>query len=236
MTHYNRYDKFNVDPFQFNNQNKTLNQRNSASDIQGDINRSTDMQGDINRSTDMQGDIQFSLKQEPDIKYEQTCNYLVVNSKDRDVTNYPKSNSFVFNFETEYRNVISVELIQAIIPDKNFVTNEPFLLLKIKELENVMDSIDKHIQDSFAILQLAPPTTPGTFIQIDKRIHENVVAYYKTPKALLSKFTISITYLDGTPFEFGGDTTINKQYQSTFIFKITTSDRNTSILNNRRVY
>lgn len=181
-------------------------------------------------------DKQHSITQEPTIEYEETSNYLVVSSKNRDLVNYPKSNTYLYNMEFDYKNITRVELIQAIIPDKNSVTSEPYLLLKINELDNIMDSSDRHISDSFAILQLAPPTVAGTFIQIDKRIHENVVLHYKTPKASLSKFTVSITDLDGTPFEFGGDGTSDKEFQNTFIFKVTTSDKNRKLLKNRRIY
>lgn len=178
----------------------------------------------------------LSVVQESSIEYETKFNYLVISSKDRDITNYPKSNYYVINLETEYKNIASVSLVQAIIPDKNSVTSEPYLLLKINELDNVMDSNDRNISDAFAIIQLTPPTVSGTFIQNDSRIHESTVLHYKTHKASLSKITISITDYQGIPFNFGGDGTTTKDFQNTFVFKIVTVEKNRKVLQNRNVY
>ena len=183
---------------------------------------------------------QLSISQEPDIKYEKTDNYLVISSVDRDTTIYPSSSYFVIDLQKEYRNITEIELIQAIIPDTNNVLSEPYLLLNVKELENIMDSNNKYISESFAMLQLCPPVTSGTFIQLDKRISENVILNYRTPKARLSRMSISVTNSLGNVFEFsgtsGGDGTINKSTQSQFVFKITTLDTDRKILNQRNVY
>jgi hypothetical protein len=179
---------------------------------------------------------QLSVSQEPDIKYKLRDNYLTVSSADRDITTYPSSSNFVINLDKEYKNISSVELIQAIVPDQNSVTAEPYLLLKVKELESTMDSNNKQIYDSFAILQVCSPTVAGSFLQIDKRIFENVTLNYRTPKANLSKLTILITDSLGNIFDFGGSGTTTKAYQSLFVFKITTLDTERTSLNSRNVY
>ena len=179
---------------------------------------------------------QLSISQEPGMEYEKREHYLSVSSGDRDTTTYPSSSQFVINLHKEYRNISRIELIQAIVPDQNNVTAEPYLLLKIQELENPMDSNNKPIDDSFAILQICQPTVAGSFLQIDKRIFENVILNYITPKANLSKLSISITDLAGDIFEFGGSGTTTKAYQSLFVFKITTLDTSRQNLNNRNVY
>jgi hypothetical protein len=100
---------------------------------------------------------QFSVEQEENIEYKKRNNYLTICSKDRDLTVYPKSSDFVVDLQREYRNITSIELITAIIPDKNNVQSEPFLLLNVKELDVLNDSNNKQISDSFAMLQLTPP-------------------------------------------------------------------------------
>lgn len=170
------------------------------------------------------------------INYKKRNNYLVISSKDRDLSIYPKSNNFVINLDTEYKNITSIELIQAIIPDKNSVTSEPLLLLNINELDPVMQSNNKQIYDSFAILQMSQPTTAGGFIHTMKQIHEHVLLQYRTPKARLSKLTFSITDIDGNLFEFGGNNTTTKDYQCQFIFKIITLDTDRDVINQRNVY
>lgn len=212
--HYNRYQSENTTP------------SNSNKYIQNDY--TTVFSDDSNKK--------LSVSQEPDISYQTQDNYLIVSSKDRDVNVYPNSSQFVIHLDREYKNIKSIELIQAIVPDKNNVTSEPFLLLNINELENIMDSNNKQVYESFSILQVCPPTVPGSFLQIDKRISENVILNYKTPKANLSKMTISITDCDGALFNFGGNGKTDKSYQSLFVFKIITLDTNRKSIEQRNVY
>ena len=99
-----------------------------------------------------------------------------------------------------------------------------------------MDSNNKQIADSFAILQICSPTISNSFLQIDKRIFENVTLNYKIPKANLSKLTIQILDAEGNIFNFGGNGTVTKAYQCLFVFKIITSDSNRQQLQNRNIY
>jgi hypothetical protein len=184
--------------------------------------------------------VKHSLTQEPDIEYEEFVHYLSISSRDRNRSVYPNVNNYSITFPVEFRNISSVELIQAIIPATNDADKEPYLLLDIDEIPDVMISNDKYISDSFAMLQPTIPTTTGGFMQIDKRIHENTVKIFKTPKANLSKMTISIKDCVGNNFDFGSDTSlptsVNKALQNTFIFKIVTLEKRRSELNNRGVF
>lgn len=181
-------------------------------------------------------DTHLSIKQEPSIEYTRVEQYLIVNSSERDITSYPNPSQFVLNLPQEYRNVSRIEMIQCIIPDKNNVTAEPYLLLNINELENTMESNNKYISEAFSILQLNQPIVPGGFIQLMTQIHEHVVLNYKTPKANLSKITLSITNSDGQIFDFGGNGTTDKAFQCLFVFKITRLDKSQNIINQRNVY
>lgn len=180
----------------------------------------------------------LSIKQEPVIEYEKVEYYLTISSRDRDRTVYPNVNKYVVHFPREFRNIVSIELVQAIVPDKNSVTNEPYLLLMIEEIEDVMVSNDKHMSDAFAVLQLTAPL--NKFIQIDKRIHENTVKEFRTPMASLNKMTVSIIKYNGDLFNFGNDTSppVNHDidFQNTFIFKIGCLEKKMSQLNQRNVY
>jgi hypothetical protein len=181
---------------------------------------------------------QLSIAKEPTVVYEKVSNYLTISSKQRDIDSYPNPNHYAIPLNENFRNIHSIELLQAIIPAKNSVDAEPYLLLKIEELEDVMFSNDRNVSDAFAILQMAPPTTSGGFIQIDKRIHENTIKYFRSPKASLSKLTVTITDSDGAPFDFGDDD-INppaKGLQNTFVFRIVTMEKTRETLNQRNLY
>jgi hypothetical protein len=136
------------------------------------------------------------------------------------------------------KNITSIELIQSIIPDKNNVTDEPYLLLKLDEVKDVMVSNNQHVSDAFAMLLLCSPSKAGAFIQIDQRVHEHTVKYFRQPKANLSKLTVTITDSYGNPFDFGNDAPSppNKSYQNTFVFKIVCLEKTRSSLNYRNVY
>jgi hypothetical protein len=181
-----------------------------------------------------------SLSNEPNIEYEEYVHYISVSSRDRDRSIYANVNNYCITLPNEFKNISSVELIQAIIPAKNNADSEPYLLLDIDELEEVVISNDTHISDSFAILQPSPPITAGGFMQIDKRIHENTVKIYKTPRSSLSKLTISIKDDSGNLFDFGIDTVppnaIDKSLQNTFIFKLITLEKRRADLRHRNVF
>lgn len=182
--------------------------------------------------------IPLSVKQEPEIEYTRVEYYLTVSSRDRDRTVYPSVNRYVIQLPREFRNIASIELIQAIIPDKNNVTHEPYLLLMIDEIKDVMISSDKAMSESFAVLQLTSPLVG--FIQLDKRIHENTVKEFRTPMAGLSKMSISLKKYDGTLFNFGNDssppTPHDIDFQNTFVFKIICLEKSRTNLNQRNVY
>jgi hypothetical protein len=180
---------------------------------------------------------QYSISREPNIDYQEKVHYLAVSSKNRNVNFNSLVNNYTVYFPCEFKNIYSIELIQAIIPDKNNVINEPYLLLDIEEIQDVMVSSDSNISKSFAILLLDTPNIPGGFIQIDNRIHENTVLNFTTPKASLSKMSISIKNSDGNLFDFGlNSDTLNKNMQNTFIFKIITGEKKRDQLHQRNVY
>ncbi len=178
----------------------------------------------------------LSIQQDPNVEYEEVNHYVTVSSKDRDIVKYPSESNYTITFNQEFKNIYSIELIQAIIPDKSNVTSEPYLLLSVEEIDNVMVSTDRNVSEAFAILQLCPPTTSGSFIQIDKRIHEHVVKYYKTPKATLSRMTVKITDCNGNVFDFGGTSSLTKAFQNTFVFKIVCLEKKRSQLSHRNVF
>jgi hypothetical protein len=183
---------------------------------------------------------QLSLQQEPSIQYEYTEKYIVVRSEDRDISNYPQPQSYRIELENSIRNIHSIELIEGYIPDKNNVTQEPYLLLDIPELrDQPMECINKDIANSFAILQMSPPVTAGYFIWFDKRTHENTIKYYKNTKARINAITIHIRDHQGNLFNFGDDTSgtpPNKPFQNMFVFKIVTKEKNHDTLNYRTVH
>lgn len=212
--HYDPYRNYNNNPVQQFNQNDMLNRHS------------------IETTSSSQFNSQLSVQQEPSIEYEKREHYLVVTSLNRNTTQYPNQNHYQITLDKEYKNVYQIELIQSILPDKNNITQEPYILLKVDEITETMDSVDTAISQSFAILCLPSPT--GNFLVIDKRIHENVVRTFIQPKAKLDKITITVSDHLGQPFNFGSGT--EKQLQNTFVFKLTTLEKKRDSLNHRNVF
>ncbi len=182
-------------------------------------------------------DIQLSLLHENDISYMERTDYIVVSSKDRDINNYPSPSHYVVKLPSDFKNVHRIEVVNGVFPDKNNVTREPYLLLKIDELENVMVSNNPQIANSFALLHMAAPIAPGYFINVDKKTFEHVVLNFKTPKASLSKLTLSITDCNGDLFNFGDDSGGPlKELQNMFVLKIVTLEKSRDSLNMRNVF
>lgn len=211
--HYDRYIKQNIDEFNKNDFNNLA--------ISSKVDNFTPL----------------SVINEPDIKYTTRVDYIVVSSSDRDITNYPSPSRYVFNLPFELKNIIRIEVVNGVIPDQNNVAREPYLLLNIDELESVMISNNSTINNGFALLHLASPIERGHFINVDKKTFEHVVLNLKTPKASLSKLTISIKDWQGNLFNFGDDTGgPYKALQNMFVFKIVTLEKNQEMLRQRNVY
>jgi hypothetical protein len=188
--------------------------------------------------TNFSNDRNLSVLQEPDIEYEYTINYVALESKSRDTTAYPQPNSYRIVFGDSYRNVKSIELIAATIPDKNSVLSEPYLVLKIDEFDNI-ESSDTNLDNAFTILQLNSPNSSGSFIDLDMYICSGTVKIFKTPLARLDRMSVSIRDYDNTLFDFGDDTSgspPNKQFQNMLLFKIITQERKRDPLQHRNVF
>ena len=188
-------------------------------------------------NSNFSSDKALSVSQEPDIEYEDTIHYLSIESKSRDLVAYPQPEQYKITFGDSYRNVHSIELIGASIPDQATVTAEPYLILKFDEFDNV-ESADTNTDNAFAILQLQPPIVTGGFINIDTLICSGSPKIFKTPLARLDRLTLSIRDYDNNLFSFGDDTggtPPNKQFQNMFLLKIITRERKRS-LNHRNVF
>lgn len=181
--------------------------------------------------------VPLSIQHEPNIKYTRRIDYICINSKDRDVTRYPNPSQYCTLLPREFKNIVEITLVGGVIPDANNVQNEPFLLLTVEEFDDIIVSNDAAMANSFAILQMSAPVKEGTFLFVEKKVFENVILRYQTPKASLSKLTISVTDEYGTPFNFGTDSNPPlKALQNMFIFKITTLEKDRDQLNQRNVF
>ncbi len=180
-----------------------------------------------------------SVSQEPGISYTEDTNFIVISSNDRNTTNYPNPNYYRITFDTPYRNVKRVELVSAVIPDQastGSILSQPILNILIDELNHV-DNSNGSINKAFAVLPLKGPSSSGKFIVPELGAAFNMPRDYPVPLASLSSLTISIVDLAGTRFNFGADSAPpTLSLQNVFVFRVTTEEKNRSVLQYRNVY
>jgi hypothetical protein len=159
--------------------------------------------------------------------------YLTLNSADRNRAKWPSTSNFCIKLIDDepgqpngvvgkrYRNVQSVKLLSAVVPNTNDVLDEPYLLLQINEIEGMYDAASRPSQNAFTKLYFKPSF--GKFLRLDKGVGDPLTrVYWPTPKAIIDRFTVSVRTYDGEVFDFGtdDDAQINPELQTTFTLEI----------------
>lgn len=171
---------------------------------------------------------------DPDFKY--TKHSILVSSRDRDRITFPNTNQFsvqfngnsnISNIPNSYKNVHSLELVQAVIPQAVLgVSGVPYLTLEITELENTsMSGSNDHLERAFALL--SPQDVYGT-THLASKFYYKFRTIFKPEKATLNKMTFSFRAPNGNLFDFGIDTAsgnpVNEDVQVLLYFIIETKD------------
>ena len=181
----------------------------------------------------------LSIQQEPIIEYEYTENFIHVSSVDRDRVGYPQPQEYRINLDNDLKNIHSVELINAVIPDANNVNLEPYLILQIDELPNInMYQSRDTPKDAFTVMYFED--APGNFLTLKSANCDKIVKTYKTPLARLDRITLRILDYTGAPFSWGVDTSpptaVTKALQNSFVFKVVTVEKKRKSLGVRNVF
>ncbi len=171
--------------------------------------------------------------------YIKKISYLAINSKDRDTSTFVQPEQYTINLDTDvgaiYKNVVSVKLISATIPDINNVRDEPFLILNVDELSNAYTKYrgtNKAFTNMYDILRFTDRLTDTKFIYLS----EGPLIEYHPPLAKLSKMTISFTDQTGSLFSWGDDSTLSLIRQNSLVFEITEMIANVEKLGTRNVF
>lgn len=161
--------------------------------------------------------------------------FLSIDSSDRDRSKYP--NPFKYTIYMvgssdqqnvtghRYKNIHSVELISAILPNVEEITNELYIILQIDELRDVgFNSSNQNLQQAYAKLVMHHHLNDN-FLLLDadnsrplKRI------YYPSLKGSLDRLTITIKKPNGDIIDLGPDSDPDqppiKDIQNSFTFRI----------------
>ena len=173
----------------------------------------------------------------PEDKYEYNEHYIIIDSKDRDRSKFPNPNNYTIQFnngidgniEEQFKNIVSIQLVDAILPDA--VTSAvPYLTLDIPELKPSYAGSNNHLSNIFALLL---PETKGTPFARCKFVSP-VLNKFRTPLSSLNKLTIHMKNSDGEFYSFGTDAAPGSpailSLQNQLIFKVVTREQDYKIL------
>lgn len=157
-----------------------------------------------------------------------TTTYLVIHSKDRDVSLYPNRGSFRINLREQcnllLKDIVSISLYSAVLPTATDLLNEPYLLLQVDELSGAAFSASNDdSSNAFALIQMDRPIKEPGFINAKMDSCRHV---WLQGNALgvgqIGSLTIKVLKQDGQPFNFGTDAVgnIDLTKQMTFVFEI----------------
>ena len=183
-------------------------------------------------------DLQISSIAEPNIEYEETIYYLNVNSGDR-LSTSPLHYDYSLNLPSKYENVKSAELISAIFPNVSGITDEPYLVVDIEELNTVDFTMQQNSHKGFSVCPLKNPNqASGGYVMAELACALHTKTVFKTPK-MLSRLQIKIRDQTGNLYTFGdesGSGSTVKADQHSFVLKITTYDKSRAELNTRNTF
>lgn len=164
------------------------------------------------------------------------CQYLSIDSRDRDRITYPNTNHFRIPLVTSrdqastgdrYKNIYSVTLMSCVVPNVPAIFTQPYILMVIDEIDGLYDAASPTSCKSFTKLYFREVSTSSAFLRLDKAVGDPTEKiYYPAPRASLDHITVSFKYYDGTMVDFGADTTPptdpNALVQCTFTLQVKT--------------
>lgn len=192
-----------------------------------------------NRTFSTEANQQLSLVAEPSIEYERTTKFLCISSNNRDTVNYPLHYDYRVNLTEPHRNVKSIEMISATLPNQSGtnILDEPCLLIDIPEINCIeAPNISTNI-NCFSILPMKNATkTTGGFINPELGCMFRTANYFKIP-ITISSLTIKIRDIYGNLYDFGSPSgSTDKAYINSFVFKIVTEEPVRKGMNVRNIY
>jgi hypothetical protein len=160
--------------------------------------------------------------------------YFSIDSRDRDRTAWPSTSEYQVRMEPDksfigatlgrnYKNVKSLELMNAVYPNTSNVLQEPYLFVCIPELENKLFDAT-NIIGMRAFAKLIPHHNTTYFVYSESGYDDPAVLEYHTAGERLDKLTIQFRKHDGSVFDFGADAASNlppiSSIQTSLTFKV----------------
>jgi hypothetical protein len=141
--------------------------------------------------------------------------YVTVDSANRDRTIWTSTSQYEVKMQPSsgfqgatidraFKNVYSVEVINAIFPNQNNVLDEMYLYLCVPELNGLYESTND--VGNKALAQLVPDKVIGSFVYSVYDTEKHPRRYFPVEGARIDRMTIEFRKRDGALFNFGADT------------------------------
>ncbi len=162
--------------------------------------------------------------------------YISIDSIDRDRTVWPLSTRFEVKLDPpdnysgaqiqrNFKNVVSIELVNSVIPNMNRVVDMRYLYLNIPEIDGILDTT---CDGKRFFAKLLPQHALGSFVYNYQDIGDRAKKIFPFRGTRLDKITIELRDPSGNIVNFGDDsgTDPNLSIQTSFTFKIVVEHNN----------
>lgn len=162
--------------------------------------------------------------------------YISIDSRDRDRSLWPLTTQFEVKLDPpdaytgaqiqrSFKNVISIELMNAVFPNTNKVIDLQYLYLNIREIDGILDTT---CAGKRFFAKLLPQHAIGQFVYNYQDIGERARKVFPFRGARLDRLTIELRDPYGNIANFGNDngSVPNPLVQTSFTFKIVVEHNN----------
>ena len=176
--------------------------------------------------------------------------FLSIDSSDRDRGKYPNPFKYTIHMtgtsDNEnvtghvFKNVYSIELISAILPNVSEIRDEMYIVLEIEELEDIgFDSSNQHLKGAYAKLVMQSHLNDNFLVLDGDNSRPLKRIYYPSPKASIDRLSITLKKLNGELIDLGPDSDPDmpplRDIQNSFTFRIITKIPDAAPLGHRNI-
>jgi hypothetical protein len=162
--------------------------------------------------------------------------YISIDSRDRDRTLWPYTSQYEVKLappdpyrgaqiQRSFKNVISIELMNAVFPNTNKVLDLQYIYFNIQEVEGILDTT---CSGKRFFAKLLPQHAIGQFVYNYQDIGERARKIYPFRGARLDKLTVEFRDPSGNLVNFGNDNgaSPNNLIQTSLTLKIVVEQNN----------
>lgn len=124
--------------------------------------------------------------------------YIAIDSRYRDTSKHPSASSYLVNFDTVYKNVVSVELVHAIYDRPSGAVGMKYISLFVDELSQNVTTNNEFMKGAFTQLPITE-SSMGRSLVYERNLYRSIKMFDK-PLSKLGRLTLRFVGFDGLDF------------------------------------